>query len=329
MNRSIRIVGFQYGEPSACVRMEEIRLPALSAHQVMVNMEYTPVNPADLLRLRGEALHAPLPFVCGGEGVGRVSSVGSAVKRCAPGDRVILPFGNTWATQVLCREDQAFKVDDNIAVEQVSMIGINYLSAMLLAEEGEVQPDDWVVLNAANSAVARLIIQVLASKGIRTLCLVRRENARADVLEAGATEVVVQGTAPSDTFTMARKNGRVTLGLDAIAGTASAEMIELLSDKSTLVIYGLLSGRNIELPTARLVFGNTLVKGFSRMRSLMALPFDKVNHYLDFISENIRSGRWQVEIEKIYPFGQVAQALEHTEKDARGGKILLHWQESL
>ena len=65
---------------------------APGANEVLVAIEYSPVNPSDLLVARGAyPLRPELPSVIGNEGVGRVLMVGPGVTNLAVGDRVVPP----------------------------------------------------------------------------------------------------------------------------------------------------------------------------------------------------------------------------------------------
>jgi NADPH:quinone reductase-like Zn-dependent oxidoreductase len=59
---------------------------------VLVAIEYSPINPNDLLVAQGVyPLRPELPSVIGNEGVGRVLAVGPGVTNVAVGDRVVPP----------------------------------------------------------------------------------------------------------------------------------------------------------------------------------------------------------------------------------------------
>ncbi len=65
---------------------------APGANEVLVAIEYSPINPNDLLVAQGVyPLRPALPSVIGNEGVGRVLAVGPGVTNVAVGDRVVPP----------------------------------------------------------------------------------------------------------------------------------------------------------------------------------------------------------------------------------------------
>jgi NADPH:quinone reductase-like Zn-dependent oxidoreductase len=64
----------------------------------LIGVEFSPVNPSDLLLARGiYGIRPALPTVIGGEGVGRVIAVGAGVENVRVGDRVLAPLSSfTW-----------------------------------------------------------------------------------------------------------------------------------------------------------------------------------------------------------------------------------------
>ena len=80
-----------YGVPHVvcqCVDVEEVGNPAND--EVIVELQASPINPADLLIIQGKYPGpSELPARLGIEGVGRITAVGKGVKTLAIGDLVI------------------------------------------------------------------------------------------------------------------------------------------------------------------------------------------------------------------------------------------------
>jgi len=69
-----------YGQPVENIGVVEIHdIGTINHDEVVIEVLYSPVNPSDLLLARGTyPIQPKLPSVIGGEGVGRVVSVGTA-----------------------------------------------------------------------------------------------------------------------------------------------------------------------------------------------------------------------------------------------------------
>jgi NADPH:quinone reductase-like Zn-dependent oxidoreductase len=127
-----------YGDPEtvlACVDMPEPAAPATG--QVLVQVEFAPVNPNDPLIPRGlYASRPPVPALMGDEGVGRVLAVGQGVANVAVGDRVPLPVGSmTWRDRMLVAAAALFPLPQGTDPKQLSMVAINPPTASLLLSE--------------------------------------------------------------------------------------------------------------------------------------------------------------------------------------------------
>src|SRR3712207_9592002 len=102
----------QFGNPAEVLRVEEVERPEPGAGQVLVRMRARPINPSDLLTVRGLYGSLPrLPATPGLEGMGEVAEVGEGVRHLREGQRVIpLGVAGTWQEYLLeigrasCRE---------------------------------------------------------------------------------------------------------------------------------------------------------------------------------------------------------------------------------
>src|SRR5258708_2777619 len=169
-----------YGNLAQNLQMVEVPDPhAPSADEALVRMEYAPVDYSDLLLANGVYfLNPQLPSVVGGEGAGIVEAVGPGVTGVKVGDRVTIPFRTfTWAQKVLAPADGLFVVPPAIDAKTASMLNINPTTAVLLLDGFvKLKPKDWIVLNAANSQVARCLIAIAKSRNLKVVGIVRRSE---------------------------------------------------------------------------------------------------------------------------------------------------------
>ena len=90
----------KYGKPEEGLRLVEIAEPVdPESDQILIRVEYAPINDSDLLVASGlYAVKPKLPSIIGNEGAGKVSAVGDAVQNVKAGDRVVIPHGVfSWA----------------------------------------------------------------------------------------------------------------------------------------------------------------------------------------------------------------------------------------
>jgi NADPH:quinone reductase-like Zn-dependent oxidoreductase len=191
--RQLQLVAF--GEPSDVIELHTVSEPVLGQEDVLVSMEAAPINPSDFLLVRGiYGVRPSFPFSMGTEGVGRVTHTGSKVDVALQGKRVlILPTleQGTWADQVVVPVRTLVPMSDEADPLQLSMIGINPVTAYLLLNRYvSLMPGDWIGQTAANSAMGQYIIALAKLAGVKTLNVVRREEAAQQVWQSGGDRVV-------------------------------------------------------------------------------------------------------------------------------------------
>jgi len=127
-----------YGNPLEGLRYVDIPAPdAPGPNQVLIGIEFSPLNQSDLLLARGIYGSRPaLPTVIGNEGVGRILNVGHGVKNVKVGDRVLAPLSSfTWRERMVISADGLFALPPGADPQQLAMLAINPPTAALLLSE--------------------------------------------------------------------------------------------------------------------------------------------------------------------------------------------------
>src|SRR4029434_6909289 len=185
-----------YGNPAQNLAMVEVSEPnAPSASEALVRVLYAPINYSALIFADGVCfLNRKLPSVIGGEGAGIVEAIGSGATSIKVGDRVTIPFGTfTWSERVLAPAQGLFVVPPSVDPKTASMLNINPTTAVLLLDEFvKLKPKDWIVLNAANSQVARCLIAIAKSRDLNVVGIVRRSELIPEIKNRGVDFVGVE-----------------------------------------------------------------------------------------------------------------------------------------
>jgi NADPH:quinone reductase-like Zn-dependent oxidoreductase len=322
--KAIHLTG--YGNPAENLKMVEGSEPnAPSAGEALVRMEYAPVAYSDLLLAEGVYLLRPqLPSVIGGEGAGIVEAVGPRVTSVKVGDRVTIPFGTfAWAEKVLAPAEGLFVVPTSIDAKTASMLNINPTTAVLLLSEFvKLKPEDWIVINAANSQIARCIIAIAKSRDVKIAGIVRRSELIPEIEKLGVDFVGVESPDSPKQIQNATGGTPISLGLDAVGGPATATLASILAPEAHLVIYAWLSDLPIHVPQGDLIIKRLNIHGFW-MYYEEYLP--KIRGALAEATEVVASGKLTLPISTTYKPSQIKEAIEHSQ---RGGKVLLDFNHS-
>jgi len=312
-----------YGDPLENVDVVETNdIGTINNDEVVIEVLYSPVNPSDLLLMRGTYPILPeLPAVIGQEGVGRVASIGSSVSTVKPGDIVTIPAGIfAWSEKVVAKAAELIVLPSNVDLQQAAMLSINPPTAVLLLEEFvSLNAGDWIVLNAANASVSHAIIAVAKSKGIKTLGIVRRKEAVDIALKAGADVVLIDDENVVSEAKRATNNAEIKLGLDAVGGKATNTIAQILSNEGRLVSYAMMSREPMNVSQIGLIFRRIQIHGF-----FMYLPYyiPKLKNAILQSMQLLKQGKLNVPVAKIYPPESIKEAIQHT---INGGKVLLQF----
>jgi NADPH:quinone reductase-like Zn-dependent oxidoreductase len=135
----------KHGLPAEVVELVDIPEPdAPKANEVLVAVEYAPINQSERLKIMGRYAMLPksFPSGVGNEGVARILSVGGGVAGLKSGDRVLVPATHyAWRERILLRAAGLFALPASADPQQLSMLSINPpTAAMLLSEFVDLKP---------------------------------------------------------------------------------------------------------------------------------------------------------------------------------------------
>lgn len=327
--KAIVIEGF--GDPAATIRLVDQPEPAAPGPgEVTVEMLVLNINPSDLLQIQGlyGTSRPPLPFIPGGEAVGRIAALGEGVSGLAVGDIVSPMILNCWLERVTLKAALAMKLPADIDLKQAAMLKGNPATAeALLSDQVALQPGDWLMQNAANSAVGTFLVKLAAQRGINTLNVVRRDSAVAGVKAAGGTAVLADALddprAFRKTVMEATGGAPVKLAIDAIGGTATGVMAGALGDGGTVVNYGLLSGEACRIDAQHLIFRKISLKGFWLIHWFQEAGRARIAETYGRIARGMADGTLTTPVSAVVPMEEATRAMQLAGDGGRDGKVLM------
>src|SRR5438477_6154303 len=316
-----------YGEPSDVIKLNTVSEPALGPEVVLISMEAAPINPSDFLFVRGlYGVRPDFPSPVGAEGVGRVTKIGSEVDVALRGKRVlIIPSyeQGTWTDQVVAPVRNIVPMSDDADPLQLSMIGINPVTAYLLLNRYvSLMPGDWIGQTAANAAMGQYIIALAKLGGVKTLNVVRREEAAKQVRQWGGDRVVLQGDNLHMDIEEALDGKKLSLVLDTVGGTPVGELAKSLKPGGSIVVYGLQSGQFPAMPPKEFVYRGLSLHGFWLINWIRNAPRTEIEEIYQKLGDLVAGGSLSAAVEHVYPLDQFKEAFKQSLKSNRSGKIL-------
>jgi NADPH:quinone reductase-like Zn-dependent oxidoreductase len=323
--KSVRF--YEFGNPSQMLRVEDVPQPEPVANQVLVRMRARSINPSDLLTVRGLYGALPkLPATPGLEGMGEVVGLGEGVKNLRPGQRVIpLGISGTWQEYLLADEKQLIPVPDSISDQTAAQFIVNPLTAWIMTmEELQLQPGEWLLQTAAGSTLGRVVLQIAALRGFKTINVVRRREQVEELKRLGADEVIC--TADEDMVERVKEiTGRagLTKAIDAVGGETGGAVISSLGRGGVMLVYGLLSLKPMPVDSGRMIFTSMTIRGFWLGEWFRSAPPERQQAATTELLRMMATNEIVPPVEAEYPLTDVLNAIEHAERPGRSGKVLL------
>jgi trans-2-enoyl-CoA reductase len=316
----------EFGPPADVARFEPIEIGDPGPGEVIVRMEAAPIHPADLNRLEGRYGEKPeLPSIGGIEGCGHIESIGPGVADLTPGMPVALAHvTGTWCERVRVPADRLAILPPNLDLGLAATLIINPSTAWrMLHDFVPLAPGEWVLLNAANSAVGRAVIEIAHHKGWRTVAIVRRPELIPELTQLGATAVLLDDDQLRRSIPEITGGEPVRLALNAVGGASALRLANALAPCGTLVTYGAMSRRPLELPNGLLIFKDLRLRGFWLTRWFRQASAEERSAMLREITALAGTGVLRSQIAATFPLSQPSAALAAAAADRRPGKVLL------
>ncbi len=326
--RLMRALQFETtGDPKEVLRLREIPVPEPGPGEVRLAMQLRPINPSDVLQVKGVyGKRPPLPAIAGLEGLGLVDALGTGVSGFSIGQRVV-PIGaqGTWADYVVTTAENLVPMPDGLPDASAAQVIVNPLTAWIMAvEELKLEPGDWLVQTAAGSIVGRCLIQIGKLRGFKTLNLVRRPEQVAELMADGADAVLC--TEDKDWMDKAQQlvgAKGAAAGVDAVGGALGGAVAMLLRRNGTLLIYGALSMEPLKVAGGQMIFRTLTLRGFWLTDWKIRTPKKEQEAILGALLEAMSKGQITPPVEVTFPLKEFQAAIEKADGSGRSGKVLL------
>lgn len=329
MNKTVKVVVYErHGNPGDVLQVKTEPWPQPTADEAVVAMRAAPVNPADINAIEGKyPARREVPATPGFEGAGVVVEFGANVSTIRKGALVILPHNiGAWREAVAVKASDLVPVPPEIEPVYAAMLKINPMTAWrILHDYVDLSRGDWLIQNAANSAVGRAVIQIARELGFKTINIVRRTELIDELRAEGGHVVLVDGEKLRDEVKMATGSAAIRLGLNSVGGDSALRLSNCLAFGGTLVSFGAMSLQPLKIPTGLLIFKDLRFRGIW------------INHWYDNATmaermaafnrlfEMAKRGLLKTKIEKTYSIDEAKEAVTHAMRDKRTGKIVFQF----
>jgi NADPH:quinone reductase-like Zn-dependent oxidoreductase len=314
----------RWGKPKKVVEIDDVAKPKLEDDTVLVRVKAVSINRADyymtapglLLRPMIGGFLKPKTRQIGTDFAGVVEAVGKSVTGYQPGDEVF--GGKTPAFCEFVAARNFVHKPSNVSFEEAAAVPIAALTALqALRDHGKLEPGQRVLVNGASGAVGTFAVQVAKALGagsVTAVCSTRNvEQART----LGADRVIDY---TKEDFT--RSGDRYDVIVD-IGGTHPWRRLRrALTPNGTLVIVGSQRRANPLIGPLGYIMRTWLASKFSKQKATFFIAkFNKPD--LETLRELLASGQMKAVIERVYPFAQIADALQYMGEGHARAKLVV------
>jgi NADPH:quinone reductase len=331
------------GSPDAVLTIKDVPEPEPKHGQVKVRMLCCPVNPSDLMFIRGQyTLSADLPATPGFEGVGIVESSGGGLRaKMMLGKRVAVLSrrGGNWAEKNVVPASQVIPFSNlltgRLTQDQQATFFVNPVTVYVMCREVlRVPAGEWLLQTAAGSVLGHMVIRLGKRFGFKTLCVVRREEQVAELKAAGADSAIWfdPNEHSLDQFraAVAAATGASTdrsvihSAIDCVGGTTGSAVVSVLGKNTHMLVFGTLSGEPLTVPSRALMTPGASITGFWLGNYMETLKLPAKLKLVRRVSGLIREGVLASEIGASFSLDEITAAVQTAETQGRGGKVLLN-----
>ncbi len=322
----------RYGGPER-LTVGERPTPSPGANDLLVKVAAASVNPIDF-KLRDGKIKSMLPYalplILGNDLSGTVHSVGAAVTRFKPGDRVVARLakeriGAFAEFALVAQGDAAFAPSSMDLIDAAGLPLAGLTAFQALFELGQLQSGQTLLVHAGAGGVGHIALQLGREAGARVIATASEKN-RQRCLDLGASEVIDYRRERFD------ERHNVDVVLDTQGGQTLLRSIAITRKGGHVISISALPtpevarAWNVAWPLRQ------ALRFLTRRERALAIKCGVHYHYLFMrpdgaqLAELVRrvdAGTLRLLIDKRYPLDQAAQALAHVEAGHAAGKVLI------
>jgi len=299
--------------------------PELRPRGIIIEIRSIGIQGGDLLHRAGGEL-ATVPHVVGYQAAGVVRELGAEVTDFVVGQPVVATMGfGSHAELASVPAASAWPVPDGLALEQAAAVPIEFATADdCLFEFGRLQAGESVLIQAGAGGVGLAAIQLAKAAGASLVLATASSDERLERLHAlGMDGGINYATDDVGRAVRAATDGRgVDLVVDPVGGRTLESSIDALAYRGRVSWVGR-AGRDTDPPEVwPLMQKNAALTGVF-LGAEMAVNPARVRPLIAGLLERVAAGELRVEIDRVFPLADAAEAHRYIESRQAFGRVLL------
>jgi NADPH:quinone reductase len=309
----------------ASMTMGQAAMPAAGRGEVVLNVRFSGLNPADAYLAVGQYPARPeMPHVLGRDGVGTVAAVGAGVEGVQVGETRLIMRSEvgvgkwgTLAEQVAVDASYLVPVPAGWSLEEAAAAPLVYVTAwQALTQWGELKTPSTILVSGASGGVGVAVIQLAHALGHRVMALSRGTQKAAKLRELGAQDVL-DANDPAWHKAFKERNA-VDLAIDNVGGENFNRIVNVMAMHGRISVVGRLAGTVPSFNTASLFFRRLRIGGVAVGTYTHAEAHGAWERVLQALAH---TGARPV-IDRVFPFAEVPAAFVRLAEGPMG-KVLV------
>ncbi len=309
------------------LRLVETEKPSPGPDEILVQVEATAVNRADLLQRKGlypapPGVRADIP---GLEFAGEVESAPST-SRWRAGDRVMgLLAGGGYAERVCLHQDLAIHVPDNLSwIEAAGVPEVFFTAYDALFPKLGIRRGERLLIHAVASGVGTAALQMAKRAGLEVFGTAGSDHKLAVAGGFGLDHGINRHREDFAREVLAGTGG---VGVDAILDVVGAEYWErnlaALASRGRLILVGLMGGSKVEADLGAILRKRLTVIGTVLRSRPLEEKLALAEGFRRDILPGLAEGTLKPVIDQVLPLREASRAHEIMEANKNAGKIVL------
>ncbi len=337
--KSIYLV--KHGGAAKAFEFRETPKPIPGGGDVIIKVEYSGLNFADILARKGLYQDAPpIPSVLGYDVSGTVDSVGKDITDLKKGDRVaaFTRFGG-YSEYVAADRLGTVRIPDNLESAAADALTTQYVTAFYSAAEvTNLHEGDNVLIHAAAGGVGTALVQYALYKKCVVFATAGSDVKVALLKEAGAQFPVNYRKDDYKEVVKKYANGGIDVIFDSLGGKYVKDGIKLLGAGGRIICFGAaeMSRRsNIFFKAktglsfgfyhpAQFIIPSKSLIGVNMLRIADTKPA-VLKRCIEEVMELYKRGVFKPVVGKIFSATDISKAHEYVESRESVGKVVIKW----
>ena len=331
----------KYGEPSKAFEFREVAEPVVGENEVLIRVEYSGLNFADVMARKGLYKEAPpLPCVLGYDVTGTILKTGAAVENVKIGDHVMAftRFGG-YAEKVVSDSRAVISIPENLDAAKAIALTTQYCTAWYAAAQMvNLHNGDKVLVQAGAGGVGIALIQFAKYKQCEIFATAGSREKIEYLEQLGVHHPISYRTQDFEKEIKEITGGTgIDVIFDAVGGSSVKKGMRSLGAGGRLVCYG------ASVMTDKNLFGKIKAGlGFGFYHPLMLLTPSKsiiginmlkvadskpemMQLCLQSVVQLAKEGIFAPRATQVFPIAEIAKAHSLLENRQTIGKVATQW----